>query len=435
MHFVCVGTPQRTRRVRRRPDATSTPRSTRSPRTWRAGARRRQVDRAGRHRGPAGRARRRSSRPRAPTSSWPGTPSSCARASPSRTPCTRTGWSSACASDGAEQHAARGLRAGDRRPASPLVVTDFATAELVKVAANSFLATKISFINAMAEVCEATGARRDRAGRGARPRRRGSAAGSCNAGLGFGGGCLPKDIRAFMARAGELGVDQALTFLSEVDAINMRRRARMVDLAREAARRLVRWARRVAVLGAAFKPNTDDVRDSPALDVAAAIQLHGAQVAVYDPKAMDNARRCIPTLQLRRRPRSRRSTGADVVLHLTEWARVPRHGPGGRSASVRAPSDASSTAATRSTPTLARGRLDLPRARPALSRRAPVPRGRGRRPRPRIPRRVPCGMRPPRRALNRASGRSSGAPLPPVSPPGVRVRSCRRADGSWAVIV
>ncbi len=157
---------------------------------------------------------------------------------------------------------------------TPQVVTDLATAQLVKVAANSFLATKISFINAMAELCEATGADvtqlADAIGHDARIGRR-----FLNAGLGFGGGCLPKDIRAFMARAGELGADQALSFLREVDSINMRRRVRMVDLAREVCDGSI-VGRRVAVLGAAFKPDSDDVRDSPALSVAAQMGLQGA---------------------------------------------------------------------------------------------------------------------------------------------------------------
>ena len=199
---------------------------------------------------------------------------------------------------------------------TPVVLTDFATAELVKVAANSFLATKISFINAMAEVCEATGADvtklAEAIGHDARIGRR-----FLNAGLGFGGGCLPKDIRAFIARAGELGVDQAVSFLHEVDAINMRRRARVIELAQELLDGSL-VGRRVAVLGAAFKPDSDDIRDSPALDVAAAIGRRGANVLVYDPQALDNARQLYPDLQYAS------STGdavrdADVVMLLTEW--------------------------------------------------------------------------------------------------------------------
>ena len=159
-------------------------------------------------------------------------------------------------------------------PGRPKVVTDYATAEMVKTAANSFLATKISFINAMAELCEATGADvkqlADAIGYDDRIGRK-----FLNAGLGFGGGCLPKDIRAFMARAGELGADQALTFLREVDNINMRRRIRMVELAREVCDGSL-LGKRVAVLGAAFKPDSDDIRDSPALNVAAQLQLQGA---------------------------------------------------------------------------------------------------------------------------------------------------------------
>ncbi|MET8697843.1 UDP-glucose dehydrogenase family protein [Kitasatospora sp. NPDC058032] len=198
----------------------------------------------------------------------------------------------------------------------PFLVTDYATAELVKTAANSFLATKISFINAMAEVCEAAGADVTQLSAAlALDERIGGK--FLNSGLGFGGGCLPKDIRAFMARAGELGADQALTFLREVDSINMRRRSRMVELAREQCDGGF-LGRRVAVLGAAFKPNSDDIRDSPALNVAAQIQLQGAQVTVYDPKAMDNARKMFPGLAYA--PSALEAAeGAHVVLHLTEW--------------------------------------------------------------------------------------------------------------------
>ena len=199
---------------------------------------------------------------------------------------------------------------------TPFLATDFATAELVKTAANSFLATKISFINAMAEVCEASGADVVQLSNALSYDTR-IGGKFLNAGLGFGGGCLPKDIRAFMARAGELGADQALTFLREVDSINMRRRSRMVELVREQCGGGF-LGRRVAVLGAAFKPDSDDVRDSPALNVAAQIQLQGAQVTVYDPKAMDNARKMFPSLGFADSTLEA-ARGAHVVLHLTEW--------------------------------------------------------------------------------------------------------------------
>jgi UDPglucose 6-dehydrogenase len=198
----------------------------------------------------------------------------------------------------------------------PVVVTDFATAELVKVAANSFLATKISFINAMAEVCEATGADVTllalAIGYDTRIGHK-----FLRAGLGFGGGCLPKDIRAFMARAGELGVDQAVSFLKNIDEINLRRRARTVDLTREMCNGSLA-GRRAGILGAAFKPESDDIRDSPALDVALAIQRSGAAVRVYDPQAMNNAKDSYPTLAYS--PSALEACAdADVVLHLTEW--------------------------------------------------------------------------------------------------------------------
>ncbi len=200
--------------------------------------------------------------------------------------------------------------------ACPVVVTDYATAELVKVAANAFLATKISFINAMAEVCEVVHADVTKLSEAlSHDTRIGGR--FLHAGLGFGGGCLPKDIRAFMARAEELGVDQALSFLREVDAINLRRRARMVDLSRELVGGSFSGTR-VGVLGAAFKPNTDDIRDSPALDVASTILHEGAEVTVYDPQAMTSARVLHPELGYADSA-VEAVRAADIVLHLTEW--------------------------------------------------------------------------------------------------------------------
>jgi UDPglucose 6-dehydrogenase len=199
---------------------------------------------------------------------------------------------------------------------TPVVVCNRPTAELVKGGANAFLATKISFINALAEMADATGADvtqlADALGYDKRIGR-----GMLNAGPGYGGGCLPKDLRAFMARAGELGVEEVITLLREVDDINHHRRARIVDLTHEVLG--AEWVgRNVTVLGAAFKAGTDDVRDSPALDVAGRIQLHGATVTVYDPEAMENARKVRPTL---RYAGSALEACADahVVLHLTEW--------------------------------------------------------------------------------------------------------------------
>ncbi|MEV0356430.1 UDP-glucose/GDP-mannose dehydrogenase family protein [Nocardia sp. NPDC050697] len=198
----------------------------------------------------------------------------------------------------------------------PFLLTDLATAELVKVSANAFLATKISFINAVSEVCDATGADvtvlADALGYDERIGRR-----FLNAGLGFGGGCLPKDIRAFMARAGELGAGHAVAFLREVDNINMRRRSKVVDMAAQACGGSLLGAN-VAVLGAAFKPESDDVRDSPALNVAGMIQLNGAVVTVYDPKALENSRRIFPTLNYATSV-VEACERADVVLVLTEW--------------------------------------------------------------------------------------------------------------------
>ena len=198
---------------------------------------------------------------------------------------------------------------------TPFLVTGLTTAELVKVAANAFLATKISFINAIAEVCEVTSANigtlADAIGYDDRIGRR-----FLNAGLGFGGGCLSKDIRGFISRANELGVGDSLRFLREVDDLNCRRRRRIVDITRQECGSLA--GVRVAVLGAAFKPDTDDIRDSPALDVANQIHSEGAEVTVYDPKAMDNARKAFPSLNYAFSAVDACS-GADSVLVLTEW--------------------------------------------------------------------------------------------------------------------
>jgi UDPglucose 6-dehydrogenase len=199
---------------------------------------------------------------------------------------------------------------------TPLVVGDLPTAELVKAAANSFLATKISYINAMAEICETTGAdvtvlaealSHDAriGGKFLKP------------GLGFGGGCLPKDIRAFRHRAEELGVGDAISFLDQIDQINLRRRSRTVDLARELAGGSLDGVK-VAALGAAFKPNSDDVRDAPALDVARMLYLEGANVVVYDPEANVNAHRVYPDLDYVD-SLAEVVDGAEVVLLLTEW--------------------------------------------------------------------------------------------------------------------
>ena len=199
---------------------------------------------------------------------------------------------------------------------TPWIRADLPTAELVKVAANSFLATKISFINAMAEVCEAAGGDVTVLAKaiGYDPR-----IGNrfLQAGIGFGGGCLPKDIRAFMARAEELGAKQALEFLREIDAINLRARQRVIDVVRsELSEDLTQY--KIAILGATFKPDSDDVRDSPALDISAQLQAAGATVVVHDPKGIEPARKRFPSLQY-----SESVTdcvkAADLILHLTEW--------------------------------------------------------------------------------------------------------------------
>ena len=198
----------------------------------------------------------------------------------------------------------------------PWIRADLPTAELVKVAANSFLATKISFINAMAEICEAADGDVTVLAKaiGFDPR-----IGNrfLQAGIGFGGGCLPKDIRAFMARADELGARQALEFLREIDSINLRARTRMIELVRADLGDDLK-GRKIAILGAAFKPESDDVRDSPALDIA--VQLHGAgaDVRIHDPKATENAKRRFPALDFTT-DLGECLKGSELILHLTEW--------------------------------------------------------------------------------------------------------------------
>ena len=199
---------------------------------------------------------------------------------------------------------------------TPWIRADLPTAELVKVAANSFLATKISFINAMAEVCEAAGGDVTVLAQaiGFDPRIGNK---FLQAGIGFGGGCLPKDIRAFMARAEELGAKQALEFLREIDAINLRARQRVIDVVRsELSEDLTQY--KLAVLGATFKPDSDDVRDSPALDIAAQLQAAGANVVVHDPKGIEPARKRFPNLKYAEVVTDA-VVDADLILHLTEW--------------------------------------------------------------------------------------------------------------------
>lgn len=219
------------------------------------------------------------------------------------------------ASDRAEQ-VLREFYAPILATGTPVVVTDFATAELVKVSANAFLATKISFINAVAEVCEAAGGDvvdlADAIGHDDRIGRK-----FLNAGVGFGGGCLPKDIRAFLSRAGELGVEDTMSFLRQVDDINLRQRSRVVQIATAMLGGSVSRTR-IAVWGAAFKPHSDDVRDSPALAIAGQLHLRGAHVSVYDPKANDTARAMFPTLDYAESALAA-ARDADLVLHLTEW--------------------------------------------------------------------------------------------------------------------
>lgn len=206
----------------------------------------------------------------------------------------------------------------------PLIQANYPTAELVKVAANSFLATKISFINAMAELCEATGGDvtllAEAIGYDERIGNR-----FLRAGVGFGGGCLPKDIRAFQARAEELGVQEAVSFLRDIDAINQRRRDRVVTESVKALEGNLEGAK-ITVLGAAFKPNSDDIRDSPALDIALRLADAGAQVTITDPEALPSVARQAPQLTTQK-DTLKALTGAQLVLLLTEWEEFTRLDP------------------------------------------------------------------------------------------------------------
>jgi UDPglucose 6-dehydrogenase len=215
---------------------------------------------------------------------------------------------------------------------TPWIRADLPTSELVKVAANSFLATKISFINAMAEVCEAAGGDVTVLAKaiGYDPR-----IGSrfLQAGIGFGGGCLPKDIRAFMARAEELGAKQALEFLREIDAINLRARQRVIDVVRsELSEDLTQY--KIAVLGATFKPDSDDVRDSPALDIAVQLHAAGAEVVIHDPQGIEPARKRFPNLDYAPVVNDA-IKDADLILHLTEWKEYRQIDPAAISSIVK----------------------------------------------------------------------------------------------------
>ena len=215
---------------------------------------------------------------------------------------------------------------------TPWIRADLPTSELVKVAANSFLATKISFINAMAEVCEAAGGDVTVLAKaiGYDPR-----IGNrfLQAGIGFGGGCLPKDIRAFMARAEELGAKQALEFLREIDAINLRARQRVIDIVRNVlSDDLTQY--KIAVLGATFKPDSDDVRDSPALDISVQIHAAGAEVVIHDPHGIEPARKRFPNLKYAEVIEDA-IKDADLILHLTEWKEYRQIDPAAISSLVK----------------------------------------------------------------------------------------------------
>ncbi|MDV2977770.1 UNVERIFIED_CONTAM: UDP-glucose/GDP-mannose dehydrogenase family protein [Actinomycetes bacterium ARC8] len=219
------------------------------------------------------------------------------------------------------------LRAG-----IPRLVCNFATAELIKSAANAYLATKVSFINAVAGLCDASGA--DVAelaeAMGMDPRIGGR---YLHAGLGFGGGCLPKDIRSFRTQAAHAGATALDDWMQLVDSVNQGQRERTVALAAELSGGSVA-GRSITVLGASFKPDTDDIRDSPALDVADRLAAAGAHVTVTDPKAINHAWRRYPRLRFEAST-ERALEGAELVLLLTEWDEYRRLCPAAAGARVR----------------------------------------------------------------------------------------------------
>lgn len=198
---------------------------------------------------------------------------------------------------------------------TPLLELDVPTAELVKVSANAFLATKISFINAMAEVAEVAGADTVALARAiGYDERIGNK--FLRTGIGFGGGCLPKDIRGFVARAEELGVGKAVEFLKDVDAINLRRRERVVELAKAELGNVP--GKKVTMLGISFKPDSDDLRDSPALEISKALSELGAKVTVHDPVSLEALSRREQALEANQDVMVA-LTGANLVILGTEW--------------------------------------------------------------------------------------------------------------------
>jgi UDPglucose 6-dehydrogenase len=242
----------------------------------------------------------------------------------------------------ASEQAASLLRQVYDRPLAngiPGLVMDLETAELVKVSANAFLATKISFINAMADACEAAGADVMRLTEAlAHDKRIGRR--SMSPGLGFGGGCLPKDIRAFRATALSLGVDSVARLLGDVDEINQGRRVKVVDMARDAVGGSLP-GKRIAVLGIAFKPNSDDIRDSPSLEVCRRLTADGAIVSAHDPVALENAAKSYSGIHYRDSI-FEAVKDADLVMHLTEWPEYQTIDPAalGRAVARRALIDA-----------------------------------------------------------------------------------------------
>jgi UDPglucose 6-dehydrogenase len=196
----------------------------------------------------------------------------------------------------------------------PMIITDLPSAEVIKYASNAFLAAKISFINAIANICEAAGADVSQVMKGMGLDSR-IGMQFLQAGLGYGGSCFPKDVDSLIHTASQLGYDFKL--LRSVVEINKERAAHLVEMMRKAIGPLE--DKTIAVLGLAFKPNTDDMREAKSLEVVRVLYAAGAQIRAYDPVAMDNARALMPEDVVFCESAYEAAAGADGVALLTEW--------------------------------------------------------------------------------------------------------------------
>jgi len=221
---------------------------------------------------------------------------------------------------GTEEEAAARTLANLYRPLNiPIVHTDIRSAEMIKYASNAFLATKISFINEIANLCERMGATIEDVARGmGMDQRIGER--FLRAGIGYGGSCFPKDVKALLGMAAQTGY--SFPILQAVEQVNGRQQLLLIEKA------LKRWGdlrgKRLALLGLAFKPDTDDMREAPSLAIARALLERGAQIVAYDPVSMDNARTLLPAQVEFAASAEAALAGADAAFVLTEWEEFTR---------------------------------------------------------------------------------------------------------------